>query len=67
MKTLNYNNTTTKVLRLNNNYFITSWEYITTKDFHEFKLSKSVIKHPSFKTPLSQILNPTQEFISKLS
>ena len=67
MKTLNYNNTTTKVLRLNNDYYITSWDSITTKDFHDFKLSRSVIKHPSFKTPLSKILNPTQQFISKLS
>ena len=67
MKTLNYNNTTTKVLRLNNDYYITSWDSITTKDFHGLKLSRSVIKHPSFKTPLSKILNPTQEFTSKLS
>ena len=67
MKTLTYNDSITKILRLNNNYFIQSWDYITTKELHGFKLTKSTIKHPSFKNPLSQILDPTQEFISKLS
>ncbi len=67
MKTLTYNNSITKILRLNNNYFIQSWDYVIQKDLHDLKLSKSSIKHPSFKNPLSQILNPTQEFISKLS